>query len=505
MKKIFFWAFCLPIFASAQLPGDDLFAINQVIRVDITFNQTGFWDSLVANYPLEKDMMAAGFQITDQNGPHQMDSIAIRLKGNSSYGHPGNKKSFKVDINQWVTGQDYDGMKKMNFNNGFKDPTFMREKVYFDLCQSLGILAPRVNYANVYMNGTFWGFYAVVEQVDKQFLDWATVDNLGNLYKAGDNSNGSTPADLMYYGATASTYYTRYELKTNEDLNDWSDLLALISFINNSSETDFGNNFGTNMNQSGYIKSMALDNMFSSLDSYLNSARNYYLYHNLTTSKWEWIKWDGNEAFGMYSGGQGTGNLTQLAPNYSANSRPLLSKMLANTTLYQEYLDYMCYVLENYFNSTYMNPKIEEIKTLIEAHVAADNNKMYTTQNFIDNIENSITVSGGMGNQTIFGLKSFITDRNSYLTGVVTCSNGIDENKTTNISVYPNPFETSFLLPLDVTNIKIVDLSGKTISFDSKNGANNSQEIELKAKAGYYIMSFTYKNRQESIKLLKQD
>ena len=113
----------------------------------------------------------------------------------------------------------------------------MREKVFFDLCKTLGIPAPRVNYANVYMNGTFWGFYTIVEQIDDQFLDWAILDDLGNLYKAGDNSNGTTPADLVYYGQTATSYYTRYELKTNEDLNDWSGLISLINYINNSSDT----------------------------------------------------------------------------------------------------------------------------------------------------------------------------------------------------------------------------------------------------------------------------
>ena len=494
----------MPFISLSQLPGDDLFPVNQVIRVDITFNQTGFWDSLVANYPLEQDMMAAQFKITDLNGEHIMDSIAIRLKGNSTYGHPGNKKSFKIDINQWVTGQDYDGMKKMNFNNGFKDPSFMREKLYFDLCKSLGILAPRVNYANVYMNGTFWGFYIVVEQVDKQFLDWATVDNQGNLFKAGDNSNGQTPADLMYYGQASSSYTSRYELKTNEDLNDWSDFISLINFINNSTDAEFEANFATNINRTAYIRSVVLDNLFSNLDSYLNSGRNYYMYHNLTTGQWEWIKWDANETFGTYSG-MGGGNLIQLAPNYIVNSRPLASRMLANTAMYQEYTEYMCSMLSTYFNSSYMDAKIDEIKTLIEPHVTADNHKMYTTQNFLDNTDQNITVTGGMGNQTIYGLKSFVSERNAYLTGVLTCSNGIDENAKSNLNIAPNPFENTFVVSSEISNIQIVDVAGKQVSFTIKNIGNGLQQIELIGNSGYYFMNFIYNNKSENIKLVKQN
>lgn len=504
MKKIILSIFCLPFLAFSQIPGDDLFPVDQVIRVDITFNQVGFWDSLVANYPLEEDMMAAQFKITDLNGEHIMDSIAIRLKGNSSYGHPGNKKSFKIDINQWVTGQDYDGMKKMNFNNGFKDPTFMREKLFFDMCRDLGIWAPRVSYANVYMNGTFWGFYTVVEQVDKQFLDASIIDNQGNLFKAGDNTNGSTPADLMYYGATASSYYSRYELKTNEDLNDWSDLVSLINFINNSSAADFETNFATNINRSMYIQSMVLDNLFASLDSYLNSARNYYLYHNLSTGKWEWIKWDGNEAFGVYTGGPGLGNLTQLAPNYSASNRPLLSKMLANSSMYAEYLEYMCSVLQTHFNSTYFDSKADAIKTLIQPHVTADNNKMYTTQNFIDNIESDITVSGGMGNQTMFGLKSFVSTRNAYLADLISCIVNVDKTEISDFNVSPNPFENSFTIDARAENIKVKDLSGKEIDFQLHKN-NNLNEIKLNASSGYYILYYEFENRPSSVKLLKMN
>lgn len=46
------------------------------------------------------------------------------------------------------------------------------------------------------------------------------------------------------------------------------------------------------------MKSLVLDNLFSNLDSYTNSARNYYIYHNPVNGLWEWIKWDCNEAFG---------------------------------------------------------------------------------------------------------------------------------------------------------------------------------------------------------------
>ena len=503
MKKLIYLALFTPLFSFSQFGGDSLFNTSQVIRVDLTFNQVGFWDSLVANYPTETNMIAAGLQITDIYGVHNMDSIEIRLKGNSSYGHPGNKKSFKIDINKVVQGQNYEGLKKLNFNNGFKDPTFMREKLFSDVCKTMGVPAPRVNYANVYMNGTFWGFYTVVEQIDDQFLEWAILEDQGNLFKAGDNSDGQTPADLMNYGTTASAYTSRYELKTNTVTNDWTDLITLITDINASSAANFETTFNLNFDKTKYLRTLALDNLFSSLDSYLNSARNYYLYHNTVTTKWEWIKWDGNEAFGLYTGGPGLGSLETLAPNYIAANRPLVSKFFANSNLYEAYKTEMCAIMDTYFNPTYMNNLATTIKILIQTDVTNDVNKMYTTQNFIDNVEGNITVSGGpMGSQTVFGLKSFVANRYAYLQTAV-CSNlGIEEESTTEIQIYPNPFNESFVINSDFISLELIDATGRKIDF-STTAKNGKTEILVNAKAGNYFLNVVKNQGNYKVTLVK--
>jgi spore coat protein CotH len=507
MKKILILLALIPFLSFSQNAGDNVFGTNQIIRVDINFTQTGFWDSLVANYTSETDMMAASISFTDLQGTSDLDSIKIRLKGNSSYGHPGNKKSFKIDMNDYVSGQSYDGLKKLNFNNGFKDPTFLREKVFMDYCKDLGILAPRVNFANVYMNGTFWGFYTIVEQIDDQFLDWAIMDDTGNLFKAGNNTTGSLGADLVYYGAASNNYSGRYELKTNEVLNDWSDLVSLISFINTSLDTDFGNNLAANVNKDLLIKSFVSDNLFSNLDSYLNSARNYYIYHNQTTGLWEWIKWDGNESFGMYSGGPGLGNLEQLAPNYVAANRPLLSKIFANTALYNEYKAEMCVQLQNTFKPANINTKIDALKDLIQNDVTNDVNKMYTTQNFIDNIESNVSISGGgpMENQTMLGLKSFISNRSTYLASSISCVLGDDKiSQDQSTIAFPNPFQSSFTINSSMKDIKIVDLSGKEITFETKI-IGNTTKINLSTKQkGIYFLSGKIEGESINVKLIQE-
>ena len=350
---LFLFAFISMNASFAQIDGDNIFATPQIVDIQLTFSQTSYWDSLVANYATTT-YMKADLTLTDNTGTYTFNDVGVRLKGNSSYSHPNNKKSFKIDFNEYTSGQNYDGLKKLNFSNCFKDPTLMREKVFFDVCRDAGVPAPRANFANVTINGVATGFYTVVEQIDDQFLDWRILDDDGNLFKAGDNfgaggggGGGGTPADLVDYGSAQSSYTDRYELKTNETANDWTDLIDFIDFINNSSDTDFEANLHTRLELTEFLRSAALDNLFSNLDSYTGSARNYYLYHNLTTGKWEWIKWDGNETFGSYTNGVNT--ITNLPLNYSNSDRPLLNRIFNNPTLYQTYLIELCDIANKLF------------------------------------------------------------------------------------------------------------------------------------------------------------
>ena len=426
----------------AQIEGDNLFSTDQVISFDLNFPQSDFWQQLEYNYDnidfLGSVYIPANLTITDLTGTYTFDSVGVRLKGNSSGMHPGDKKSFKIDFNKYISGQNYDGLKKLNFSNGFKDPTFMREKLFFDLCRERGVPAPRANYANVKYNGEAWGFYTLIEQIDDQFLDWRIGDDGGNLFKAGSNFDGGDgEASLEYLGNNQSAYESSYELKSNETANDWTDLIDFIDFIDNTSDTDFEDGLGVRLDLGPFLSSVAFNNLFSNLDTYTLSARNYYLYHNMTTDQWEWIKWDANETFGSYGYGVQT-PMTSLPIDFYQGERPLLERVFNNTSFMNQYTSEICLLLSTVFNPNYLNPIIDDLKTLIKDDVYADQNKMYSNNDFDSNIETNISGGGPGGMQ---GLKSFILARYNYLTAVVDCEPyaNLESQSLDKISIYPNP------------------------------------------------------------------
>ena len=426
--------------------GNAVFEGDQLITVELDFPQGDFFRTLNENYPSSK-YIAADLTITDASGTHTYENVGVRLKGNSSMSHPGEKKPFKIDFNEFIVGQNHDGLKKLNFSNAFKDPSFLREKVFFDVSRSAGALAPRTNFANVYFNGELWGLYTVVEQIDDQFLDWTIGDDDGNLFKAGDDG-----ADLRYLGLNQEAYEGVYEIKNNEEQNDWTDLLSLLDFVNDSSSEEFESQVEKYLDLDLFLRSAALDNLFSNLDSYTLSGRNYYLYHNMETDQWQWIKWDGNEAFGAFGYGVQE-SITELPVTFAGPGKILLERIFESAKLFQLYENEICGLLGTYFTPQYLHPMIDSLASLIESSVIMDENKMYSFQDFQSNINVDIVTEDPFlkekevrpgntewnppqgnppqGNQppnreapVMFGLKSFIDEKYAYLGQSLECESG---------------------------------------------------------------------------------
>jgi len=191
MKKLFvFIALILPnLLINAQNPGDNVFSGVNVYSIKIDFSQPNYWDTLTYYYNLgTEEYIPADITIDGVAYPN----CGIRFKGNSSFNHPNNKKSLKIAFDEYNSSQRWDGMKSIHLNNVYGDPTFMREKIILDFCQNAGIVAPRANYASVYINDTLFAFYSLIENVDKKFLGTRYGNSTGDLFKAVDGFDNSS-------------------------------------------------------------------------------------------------------------------------------------------------------------------------------------------------------------------------------------------------------------------------------------------------------------------------
>ena len=90
----------------------------------------------------------------------EIDSVGVRIKGLTSV--LGMYPPFKLDFNEYVSGQKFDGLKKLNLNNSFTDGTKQRDRLAYQLYRDAGIPAPRTAYAEVYINDEFIYVYLLV-------------------------------------------------------------------------------------------------------------------------------------------------------------------------------------------------------------------------------------------------------------------------------------------------------------------------------------------------------
>ena len=410
-RPILFLSFLLTLLflpASAQNPGDNIFAGIQVHTIKLTLTQTNYWDSLVYYYNqgLEQYMVASAVV----NDTITYDSIGVRLKGNSSFTYPGVKKSIRLAFDQYKSAYRWDGEKGIHLNNGWGDPSFIREKMHLDFCRDAGVIAPRANFAAVYINGTYWGLYSLVEHVDKTFLTTHYADKSGNLYKAVDGFGPTAQyfSDFKYYGTLADSYSVRYELKTDGSTTAWKDLMTVIDTVNNSVTP--ASSIPAVVNMTPFYKAMATDALFANLDSYLNSGRNFYTYFLPATKKMEWVVWDAGLSFGAYA--PGIGSIENLSITYVSNAaaRPLQGKVINTPSLKNEYLKTLSTLYTSYFTPSRLLPHADSLAAAIRSYVTADPNKMYTMQQFEANLLGTVTAVGGTGTSKP-GIASFINNR----------------------------------------------------------------------------------------------
>lgn len=471
----------------SQTEGDYFFSLPSVHEIRFTFHQANYWDSLDAayagDYYIKGDVEIDGFMMYD---------CGVRFKGNSSYTAPGVKKSLKVDMNEFITGQNYDGFKKLNLNNCFKDPTFLREKIFHDFLRNHGLYAPRVHFSNVYINDTLWGLYTAVEEVDvKDWLQNNIGDNDGNLFK------GDPSGDLKWLGSTPSLYYTKYELKTNETANDWTDLVQLINVINNTGIGSLQTALDTIFDTDNYIRTWAVHTLFSNLDSYMGSGHNYYIYHDSTDLKFKWISWDANEAFGVFTMGMNLSAIQNMSIFYlptPATNRPLNNNMLQVNAYKQALADAVCEFTFSDFSNAGMDDMIDSLADFIRTDVYADPNKFFSNSQFETNLTSSISGGGPPpGGGTYPGLKDFISAKRSAVTSELIswgCYVGVEEEILNAMQVYPNP-ATDFVMINGMENledyeVRIYNVLGEELK--SYTPASNRIELSDIHSSGVLIL-----------------
>jgi len=411
MKKLLFvWLIGILIssqaLAQAYFPENGPLFIDTVVpRVDITINpDTLDW---IYEHPDSDIEFHARFVFDNGTVRDTIDPVGFRLRGNTS--RYSAKKSFKVSINTFTSGQKYYGVEKINLNGEHNDPTIMRSKLMWDILRKMHIPAPRANHVQLYINGNYHGLYINVEHIDEEFALTYFGNNDGNLFKC------LYPADLKYLGSNPDDYklmngdYRVYELKTNEEADDYSDLANFINVINNAANNHLVCQLDEVFNTYDYLKVAAADVFCGNWDGYIFNKNNFYLYHNTSSNKMEYIPYDVDNTFGIdwFNIDWATRNIYNW--QNGSEPRPLYTRMMGFDELRDQYSFYSNNMINNLIDIDSLISSVADRRDMIAPYVETDPyyplDYGYTYTDFLNSYTQTI------GDHVKIGLFPYLTAR----------------------------------------------------------------------------------------------
>ena len=187
--------FCLYAIASAEQLVTDfgdtgisleyeekLFDTSKIISVNIIMEDSE-WADMLTNATAE-DYYQCDVVINGET----YYRVGIRPKGNTSLSSIASdpntdRYSLKLEFDHYVDGQTCYGLDKLILNNNYADATNMKEALIYDMYQYIGADASLYNYANISVNGEYWGVYLALEAVEDSFLLRNFGTESGELYK----------------------------------------------------------------------------------------------------------------------------------------------------------------------------------------------------------------------------------------------------------------------------------------------------------------------------------
>lgn len=350
------------------------FPQDQVIDVELTLSESD-WEDLLTNGTQKKEYPAS----VNWNGV-QLSPIAVRAKGNSSLAQAARSEtkrySLKLRLDEYISALNLDGVRTINLQNSFSDPSYLREILSYEAFASLGVPVPTMTWVRLNVNGELRGLFLAVEQVEEPMLERCFGDGRGDLYKP--ESMVGQGADLKWYGDSYENY-PGIVYATEDKNTDHSALIAMLDVLNN------GGDLESVLDVDEVLRYWAVSTMLSNFDSYPGwMAHNYYLYE--VDGKFRILPWDLNMSFG----GFGSASYEQMVsakidePTLGpVADRPLIAKLLEVPEYRERYHGYLQELINGYFDPERFEVRARELQALIAPYVEEDPTKFYTYEEFL--------------------------------------------------------------------------------------------------------------------------
>ena len=402
---------------------DKLFNTSEILDINIVIDGAK-WSEMLKNATQEVyyecDVTICGTEFKQ---------VGIRPKGNTSLSSiandpDNNRYSFKLEFDQFVSGQTCFDLDKLVLNNSFADTTNMKEAIIYDMFRFLEADASLYNYAKISVNNEYWGVYLALEAVEDSFMLRNYGMEKGYLYKPdsmnfGGNDDkkssgnvfpsmpdekkqssdkrsfpvsgermgrGGFPGgmggggNLNYTDDSLDSYGTIWNGKVNDSSD--SDHKRVIEALKNiNRRTDIEKYIDVEQ----VLKYMAVHNFSVNEDSLSGSmAHNYYLYE--ANGQISILPWDYNLSLGGMHGGDATSVINEPIDDLWQGTK-LFDFVLENEEYKVRYHEYYERLVNEYLYGGVFSETYNRIRTQIDSLAETDPNSMYTYEEYLKGVE----------------------------------------------------------------------------------------------------------------------
>jgi spore coat protein CotH len=227
----------------------------------------------------------------------KLRNVGIRSRGRAS--RVSSKLGLQVDFNRYIPGQKFLGLKALVLDNLWQDPSAVKERVSMALFNRMGVAAPRVAFARLYINNEYAGLYGAVEAIDSVFVKRAFQEEENGYlfeYKNHDDYAGA------YLGDELDPYKELFEPRTHEKEPDsilYSPFRDLFRNVTQRRSGRWDDRIAEFVNIEQLIKYVAVEAFLVEDDGFLGmrGMSNFYVYRSLDSSVHRFIPWDKDLTF----------------------------------------------------------------------------------------------------------------------------------------------------------------------------------------------------------------
>lgn len=353
-----------------------------------------FDDRFISTFIVKTDNLQELYQ--------NIDDLEYKVKAEVIYASPYTIRTFK-NAELAISGQSTRFVPKLSFKiKGLKDendkelygrstvklraehmdPSYLRDKLYGDILNSLGVPTVQNSFSRLFINGEALGFYGLSDSISSDrylrntFNKGEKYSKVNPLFKADfcpTCEGGAAYGDLGYYGDDPSNVmYSIYTYKGDD--SDTVDNNAKIAeqLIPLLKEIDsYKNNQAKQLpiDTDSFSKYMVTEFLAGGVDNYWNKPGNFYLFKDADKNKWYFHDSDFHYTFGV------GGNLDDMMNTPLAQYPPLLEENVTKDRApldalrahkedkFSEIIDRL---VKTSFNPSAINPRLDSLAKLIK-------------------------------------------------------------------------------------------------------------------------------------------